>query len=196
MKQKRCWDCGLTKQLADFYRDKNRPDGRSCQCRVCQAAYSRNRRLTDPEAARGPSRRYGAAHPEKASERSRRHYKAHRKERIEQKRQWRAANPDREAVIAQRRRARMAAVDNTLTSAEWNEILAKYDYRCVYCLIPFTAKQKATMDHVTPLSRGGTNRKENVVPACTSCNCRKSNKEPGTIGIAMHVPLVGIEQPR
>ncbi len=35
-----------------------------------------------------------------------------------------------------------------------------------------------TMDHLIPLSRGGKSNKKNCVPACKSCNSKKSYKTP------------------
>lgn len=33
---KRCTRCGITKNLADFYNDRLRPDGKSCHCKACK----------------------------------------------------------------------------------------------------------------------------------------------------------------
>lgn len=43
---------------------------------------------------------------------------------------------------------------------------------CNYCgkKIPFS---ELTMDHVIPLSRGGTSERFNIVPACKDCNNKK-----------------------
>lgn len=35
---------------------------------------------------------------------------------------------------------------------------------------------KATIDHVVPLSKGGTNDSSNLVPSCRSCNIRKRTR--------------------
>lgn len=43
--------------------------------------------------------------------------------------------------------------------------------RCVYC-----GRVADTMDHVVPVSKGGTNDAENLVPACSSCNSSKGVK--------------------
>jgi len=46
---------------------------------------------------------------------------------------------------------------------------------CIYCLkpIPFS---KDTLEHKTPLSRGGTNLYENLAIACQHCNNKKFTK--------------------
>ena len=51
------------------------------------------------------------------------------------------------------------------------------DYRCIYCGNQYL-KSELTRDHVRPISRGGTDRWENVVAACKRCNFRKDNKTP------------------
>lgn len=47
--------------------------------------------------------------------------------------------------------------------------------RCQYCGKRFTASE-LSLDHVTPISRGGRSSWENVVCACLPCNVRKGNK--------------------
>lgn len=69
-----------------------------------------------------------------------------------------------------KRRANLALVDRTLTSEEWAEIKANHKHRCYYCN---RKMKRLTMDHVIPLNKGGKHIKENIVPACQSCNSRK-----------------------
>jgi len=47
-------------------------------------------------------------------------------------------------------------------------------YTCQYCSTQLPRKN-LTMDHVRPLSRGGTTEWTNIVAACSSCNTRKGN---------------------
>lgn len=46
--------------------------------------------------------------------------------------------------------------------------------KCVYCGILLNDKN-ATIDHVIPLSRGGTDTKGNKVYACVGCNSAKAD---------------------
>ena len=48
---------------------------------------------------------------------------------------------------------------------------------CHYCGRKFTFKE-LTLDHVVPLSRGGTTSPGNVVPACRECNKAKGVDTP------------------
>jgi 5-methylcytosine-specific restriction endonuclease McrA len=56
-------------------------------------------------------------------------------------------------------------------------VLARDHYTCQYCgeRLP---KAKLTIDHVTPRSRGGETRWENIVTACGPCNRRKGDRTP------------------
>ena len=44
--------------------------------------------------------------------------------------------------------------------------------QCHYCKKRFPAKT-LTMDHIVPVSRGGTSVRKNVVPCCKECNNKK-----------------------
>lgn len=53
-------------------------------------------------------------------------------------------------------------------------ILLRDDYMCQYCGKTFSA-ESLTLDHVTPISKGGKDTWDNVVTACKKCNHRKGN---------------------
>jgi 5-methylcytosine-specific restriction endonuclease McrA len=54
--------------------------------------------------------------------------------------------------------------------------------RCQYCGRVFS-QAELNLDHVVPLSRGGTSSWENVVCACIPCNSRKGNRTPHEAGM-------------
>jgi 5-methylcytosine-specific restriction endonuclease McrA len=49
-------------------------------------------------------------------------------------------------------------------------IIEAHGSRCFYCGQPST---KMEVDHVIPVSRGGTTDETNLVPACKACNLKK-----------------------
>jgi len=71
------------------------------------------------------------------------------------------------------RRKKAIVPSRPVTAEDWIEILENHKHRCFYC---HRRMMRLTIDHVIPLSKGGTHTKENLVPACQSCNSRKSNK--------------------
>jgi len=67
--------------------------------------------------------------------------------------------------------------DQLITAVEVYIALKTHDFKCVYCnriLNPL----RWHLDHFYPLSKTGTNRFENLVPACSRCNLMKSNIDP------------------
>ena len=85
--------------------------------------------------------------------------------------QWAQKNPEQLRLNWARRRAReQNAPTNDLTVAQWKEIKDSYDGCCAYC---GRRMQRLTMDHITPLAKGGSHTASNILPACLRCNLRK-----------------------
>lgn len=53
-------------------------------------------------------------------------------------------------------------------------VMRRDRHRCQYC----GDRDKLTIDHVMPRSRGGRDTWENLVTACVPCNNRKGNRTP------------------
>lgn len=53
-------------------------------------------------------------------------------------------------------------------------VFLRDQYVCLYCDQQLEHNQ-VTLDHVTPISKGGKTNFENVVAACNSCNATKGN---------------------
>jgi 5-methylcytosine-specific restriction endonuclease McrA len=58
-----------------------------------------------------------------------------------------------------------------------DEVLKRDHERCFYCGEPAT-----TVDHLRPVSRGGTDDKSNLVAACSDCNGSKGDRTPAEFG--------------
>jgi len=81
-----------------------------------------------------------------------------------------------ERAKSAKRRARLAAVENTLTKAEVDLLLEWQRGLCFYCGQQFLSKDGRRIyrrDHVKPLLYGGPTTIENTVLACVSCNTKK-----------------------
>ncbi|HKW78680.1 MAG TPA: HNH endonuclease signature motif containing protein [Candidatus Limnocylindria bacterium] len=133
-----------------------------------QRAYGREWMKRNPEKAREAMRRWRKNHPEEHNADQRAYYRRDPKkaQRIID------ASPNRAAVrraAENRRRAREVA-GGSFTAAEWAALITQYGGRCAY------RGELATLhvDHRTPLSRGGSNRIENILPACARCNLEKA----------------------
>jgi len=109
------------------------------------------------------------------------YYQENRDAIIEYHRQYRkteAGKANRQRSYNKRRDSERVII-STLTAEEWLNILNEYQFRCAYCKKQFNLFNRATRDHIIPISKGGHNVKENVAPACKSCNSSKKDKIGG-----------------
>lgn len=73
-----------------------------------------------------------------------------------------------------RRAKKRANGGSGISKKEWDSLKEKYAGLCYYC----ESDGVLTMDHFIPITKGGKHEKENIVPACVRCNCRKGNLMP------------------
>jgi 5-methylcytosine-specific restriction endonuclease McrA len=154
--------CPKCEKPGRFYRSKHTKDGLTSQCAECMKAYSAQRYADNPARQRASCRASYRRTPLRYKVRSE---------------QWRRENPERYSTIqrnnVQRRRARLALVECTLTPAEWLAILEYFGHACAYCLRMGLPLEQ---EHVIPISRGGGHTANNVIPACRGCNAGKLDK--------------------
>lgn len=117
-------------------------------------AYGRDWMRRNLDKARLAMRRWRAEHP---------------KEHRERRRDWEARSREIRRTIWQRRRARILGAEGSYTVTEWVELVASCGGRYSYCGAP----GPLAVDHRVPIARGGTNRIDNLIPACKTCNSRK-----------------------
>lgn len=100
-------------------------------------------------------------------------YRASRKDKTREynARYWRE-NPERIRHKTRQYRARRVGAEGSYTVAEWNAKAQSLGGVCYYCGVG----GELTVDHALPLSRGGTNFIDNLLPACFSCNSKKGAK--------------------
>ena len=84
------------------------------------------------------------------------------------------ANPGMVAARTARRRAAEAAAEGSYSAADISAIRRRLKDRCFYCGAPLNGKEK--VEHMIPLSKGGSNRPTNLTLACRTCNLDKHSK--------------------
>lgn len=80
-------------------------------------------------------------------------------------------NPERIAHLKARRYARKKNAEGSHTLEEWSLLKEKFGNKCVFC----KESKNLTKDHITPLSKGGSDFIENIQPLCRNCNSKKWN---------------------
>ncbi|CEP79292.1 HNH endonuclease [[Clostridium] sordellii] len=91
-------------------------------------------------------------------------------------RQYAKNNPEiirqNKVITEQRRRKQAKKVKSTFTRKDWKECKEFFNGVCAYCGKKLTS---LTQDHFIPLSKEGAYTKENILPACRTCNSSKHN---------------------
>ena len=203
-KDKRCAEgrCARCKECLNAARNERAADGRY---KHLSKRWKERNPERARELSRERSRRYRAAHPDRVREASRKnrerllaknpnyfrewYWKNAEKERERSKavmRRIRAENPDWDREVRRRYRAKNAEAvkarerEHTYArrakqprSPELAALMAELvEQPCVYC----GATENITIDHVVPLSLGGSHTPANVRAAHFMCNSRRSNR--------------------
>jgi HNH endonuclease len=84
--------------------------------------------------------------------------------------EYRRVNRERLIAKTQTRRTRKKGNGGSFTVQQWNELCAKYGYRCLACK---KTGVKLSVDHVIPVAFGGSSDISNIQPLCLPCNMSK-----------------------
>jgi len=67
----------------------------------------------------------------------------------------------------------LEAITSSEAKRKWRQSIKEHwDYECAYC----GETENLTLDHITPRSKGGTDRVTNVLCACKECNTSKGHQ--------------------
>ena len=113
-----------------------------------EAKWARDRRAKDPTKHRESSIRWAKNNREKVNETNR--------------------------PALHRRRARQFAAEGSFTKDDVAVIRRRQRDRCAAC----GQRGKLEIDHIKPLSKGGSNYPRNLQLLCRSCNAQKTDKDP------------------
>lgn len=164
-----------------------------CRCEACTAAhrdYERERtrrnnetilatrrawRTKNRSALNAKRRDHYARNQARISKQQKEYYVAHAEEVKERvKAYFQTAAGKKTAAVSQiQRRARRRMAQGVATTSQVQARIDYYGGKCWMCGAP-----AGEIDHVIPLSKGGSNWPANLRPACRSCNARKNARHP------------------
>lgn len=116
------------------------------------------------------------AYREKHKERLSAYREARKDKEKERYHAWYVANRHEVYAKTRRYKARKLNAEGTHTAADIKAQYERQKGRCYYC--HKKVGKDYHVDHIVPLSRGGSNDPENLVIACPHCNLSKQDKFP------------------
>lgn len=193
---KACQQCEETKSIECFCLNRRNADGRNNRCKTCVNEMSRKRHkervINDPvyrTKKYEQSKTYRTENPEKSKESSDKWRQANldrvknnhkkwraRNSRTEYMREWSRANRDKRDAAYNKWRAAKKGSSTTETIIKQN-VWDRDKGMCGICGDPADFSNWH-LDHIIPLSRGGTHTLENVQVSHVYCNLSKGNKLP------------------
>ena len=115
---------------------------------------------------------YNRVNSEKIRVHSAQYYQEHQEEIKERNTRYNREHPQ----VQRNTDAKRRGAEGSYTLEEWTLKLEEHDNKCAYCNVKAedTLENYLTVDHLTPLSRGGTNYISNIAPSCLQCNLEKN----------------------
>ncbi len=88
---------------------------------------------------------------------------------------FRTRHPEKGKIDGSRRRAKLANAPGNHDKLDREAVFDFYGWRCCECAVDLLSliSRNRTIDHIIPLSLGGSNGIENLRPLCRTCNSRK-----------------------
>lgn len=184
------WRARMTpeKKAAYAERDKQRYASNPEKKREAALAWQR----ANPERAADRKREWAAENADRIKAQRREKYLANREASIAKSVAWGRANKDKRdaararcaekhpeharATKANRRTRERAAPGDRLAAADIALLLKRQQGKCAACRCGLAGKYE--IDHIEPISRGGTNHRLNFQLLCRTCNRRKGAKDP------------------
>lgn len=146
---KTCVRCKQTRPFTEFFNDVRSKDGKRSRCHICLSIDTSKYRQEKPEIYSAAARRRRKNDPEK-------HRLIGR-------------------IAASKRRSIIKGSIEHFRKVDIDILRKKLGFRCKWCNRKIL---KFHIDHIIPLSKGGTNGPSNITIACPSCNVRKGSMLP------------------
>lgn len=201
---KRCSRCHSELPFSSFHKASQRSDGLYPQCKECRSgSYEKSkgpildkmrlRYAANPEKQKAQSRRWHAENRDAALERLRKRYANNKEEHNSKskkwhqenpekvrriKAKWKKENPDAVALHSRNRRSRILGAEGSHTPLDLSDLMTKQRKKCAHSWCRASIDKKHHVDHIIPLSRGGSNGRRNLQLLCPSCNLKKNAKHP------------------
>lgn len=213
---KKCWKCGLTKPISDFYKNKSKHDGLQDICKNCNHTTCKKFYKENPEKLKAKHQRikernikkinegilpkpnktcyrckvekpisefykclsrfdgYQSACKQCNRELDKERYKTNPSSKNNSTKKWRKKNPLAVIAMKANRRAREKSAIGSFDKKTIESLYIKQKGSCACCGVFLDGIFQ--VDHIIPLTRGGSNLPENLQLLTPLCNQSKGAK--------------------
>lgn len=157
-----------------------------------KARYAQNRKReiegaktwnrSHPEQRQAAQKKWQRTHIERQHTLNRRWYRKHATKHNAAVRARRHSTPGYARTYVATRRAKKKAA--FITKVDWHEIYERDQHRCGICQRKVPLKE-VSLDHIIPLSKGGTHEPLNVQLAHITCNRQRQNRGPAQLRLKL-----------
>ncbi|EMJ5875358.1 HNH endonuclease [Clostridioides difficile] len=175
-----CTICRIRKNINEFYKRGN--GGFYGYCKACQLKIQKEYHLKNREKIILRKRQYNNMCKDRISQYNKKYYIKNSVDIKNRVKEWNESNKEKSKNLKIRsyhiREARKRLLLNTYTKNEWEECKKYFNnehgvVECAYCGKEI---KKVTQEHFIPISKGGNYTRDNIIPACGSCNSSKCDK--------------------
>lgn len=166
---KACVKCGST----EWYK-KNKSG--HLECRNCKAERAKIWRQSNKAKANACSKNWKIRNPEKIKKIMANWYLGNSEKVKSAKKEWCLNNLEKVKSNTQNRRSMMKNAEGEFSGIYIKNLILLQKSKCAVCKTDISKNYH--VDHIQPLSKGGTNYPENIQLLCKTCNLQKHAKDP------------------
>jgi len=166
---KKCTACFEIKDISLFSKNPKMKDGYIHQCKSCVLIRRKKFYKENLETFREKRKKEYKKNRDKYIRDAVSWGKRNKDKRKISKKRWASKNVVKISVINRNLSAKKQGAIGFYTVEEYISKLNLYNNKCGYCL----EREPYTVDHIIPISKGGNNYIENIMPSCLQCNGQK-----------------------
>lgn len=192
--QKQCTKCKqFYPATNEYFRLIKHRNHLHAKCRPCEHEHDAEIRRNNPERIQRNQEQFRKRNPERAKEIKRSwaernvvkikqknmRYYARNKDTINARNnEYDAKHPEKKRARTEKRRKLSKQAEGNFTEHDLQRLYEDQERRCAYCGISiyWHIPNDIHVDHVQPLSKGGSNWPDNLCLACADCNLSKGEK--------------------
>lgn len=168
MEGKVCTRCGEFKVFKEFNKRKSSKDGHNSHCRVCATMSQKKYREENDEKIKAYRREYSEENRERENLR---------------KRLYKKTPEGRETKYRFKIKRKSYKYKVQFKPFQRRKLLERDNWTCQMCKCKvhdrktdINTPDKAHLDHIIPISKGGNSEPENLQVLCRDCNIKKADK--------------------